>query len=117
MDISYTKHVDYYLPDLVVKNTNKDANLGKYSYLRLNYLKQNKRGLYMSLKMKNELLQHLGEIQEVASERVENIIKEMAKKANITEELKAKNQMEWVGAMNNIKAVAEEIVTNELIYA
>ena len=54
----------------------------------------------MSLKMKNELLQHLGEIQEAAFQRVENIIKEMVKKANITEELKAKNQMEWVGAIS-----------------
>ena len=116
MNITYTKQGDYYLPDLAVPETDKNVQLGKYAYLRLEYLKQNKRGFYMTLKMKNELLQHLGEIQEIASQRVEKITKEMAKKANITEELKAKNQMEWVGAINNIKAVAEEIVSNELIY-
>ena len=116
MKITYTKQGDYLIPDLAVPETDKNTQLGKYAYLRLEYLKQNKRGLYMALKMKNELLQNLGEIQEIASERTGIIIKEMAKKANITEELKQENQMEWVGAMNNIRAVAEEIVTNELIY-
>ena len=116
MKITYTKQGDYYLPDLVLEPANEDVNLGKYSYLRLNYLKQNKRGLYTSLKMKNELTNHLADIQKVATQRVENLVRKLAEKENITEELKEKNQMEWVGIMNNIKAIAEEIVANELIY-
>ena len=116
MSIIYTEQGDYLMPDLAMPTTDRNTKLGKYAYLRLEYLKQNKRGLYMALKMKNELLQHLGEIQETALQRIEDIIKKMAKVANITEELKEENQMKWVGAMNNIRAIAEEIVTNELIY-
>ena len=116
MNITYTKQGDYLIPDLTIGETKKDVVLGKYSHLRLGYLKQHKRGLYTELKMKNELTKHLEEIQKASSERVEIIMRKLAEKENITEELKEKNQLEWVGIMNNIKAVAEEIVANELIY-
>lgn len=66
--------------------------------------------------MNNELNSHLQEIQDQASKRVEMLVEEMAKKENITEELKAQDQMKWVGLMNNIKMTAEEIVATELIY-
>ena len=66
--------------------------------------------------MNNELNSHLQEIQDQASKRVEILVEEMAKKENITEDLKAQDQMKWVGLMNNIKMTAEEIVATELIY-
>ena len=112
--ITYTKVGDYLLPDL--KTENKKVDLGKYALLRLDYLKQHKKGLYISLKMKGELIGHLLEIQDIAFQRVENIIKKLAEKENITEALKTENQMEWVGIMNNLRNVAEEIVFNEIIY-
>ena len=115
-EITYTKVGDYLLPDIAIENQNKKVNLGKYALLRLDYLKQHKRGLYMSLKMKGELIPHLLEIQDTAFQRVEDIIKKLAETANITEELKADNQLEWVGIMNNLRNVAEELVFNELIY-
>ena len=114
MNLTYTKVGDYLIPDLTVPTAN--IVLGKYSRLRLSYLKQNKKGLYTALKMKNELTNHLEEIQTTASERVENITKELAKKENVTEELKAENQLKWVALMNNFRNAAEEIVLKELVY-
>ena len=65
---------------------------------------------------KGTLNNHLKEIQETAQERLNFMIKELVKKENITEELKAKNQLAWVSAMNSIKSIAEEIIYSELIY-
>jgi hypothetical protein len=116
MEIEYEKVGDYYLPKLAIEKQNKNVKLGKYAYLRLDYLKQHKKGLYTALKMKNELTNHLLEIQTNANTTLENLTKELAEKEGITEELKAKNQLEWVGKMNNIKAQSEEIILKELIY-
>ena len=96
MNITYTKQGDYLIPNLVLENTKEEVTLGRYSYLRLEYLKQNKRGFYTELKMKNILKKHVEEIQKLASNRVEIIVKELAKKQNITEKLKAENQLKWV---------------------
>ena len=84
--------------------------------MRLNYLRENKKGLYTALKMKNELSKHLLEIQDLATSRIEQIMKEMMEKEKVTEELKEKNQMKWLQLMNNLKMSAEEIVIQELIY-
>ncbi len=65
---------------------------------------------------KGTLNNHLKEIQETAQNRLDFMINELVKKENITEELKAKNQLTWVAAMNSIKSIAEEIIYNELIY-
>ena len=114
-EIEYIKVGDYYLPYLAFPKQEK-VNLDKYARLRLNYLKEYKKVLYISLKMENKLTKHLKEIQNNATERLEKIMKELAEKENITEELKSKNQLEWVGLMNNIKHSAEEIVLKEIIY-
>lgn len=115
-EIEYIKVGDYYLPNLAFPEPKK-INFGKYASLRLNYLKQHKKALYISLKMENRLTKHLEEIQNIATQRLEKLIKKLAEKENITEELKAKNQLEWVGLMNNIKNSAEEIVLKEIIYS
>ena len=95
MSISYIEDGDYLIPNLAIE-TNSSIVLGRYSRLRLDYLKQHKRGLYTVLKMKNKLANHLKEIQSTASARVENIMKELAKKQNIDEKLKANDQLKWV---------------------
>ena len=115
-NITYTKVGEYLLPDLKIEKPTEKENLGKYAYLRLNYLKQHKRGLYMSLKMKGELISHIAEVQATASQQVEELIKKLAEKENVTEALKTENQMEWVGIMNNLRNIAEELVSNEIIY-
>jgi len=112
--IEYTKQGDYYIPNLVLEK--EKIILNKYGRARLNYLKTNKKAEYMIMFTKGTLNNHLKEIQEIAEERLDLMINELVKKENITEELKAKNQLAWVAAMNSIKAQAEEIIYSELIY-
>ena len=116
MKIEYTKVGDYYLPNLVAPKNMKNFKIGKYGKLRLNYLKENKKAEYTILLMDNKLQKHLMDIDTTANERFDLLMKQFAEKENITEELKATNQMEWVCRMNNIKNRAEEIIFNELIY-
>ena len=116
MKIEYTKVGDYYIPNLVAPENMKNFKLGKYGKLRLNYLKENKRAEYTILLMDNKLQKHLMDIDKTANERFDLLMKQFAEQENITEELKATNQMEWVCRMNNIKNRAEEIIFNELIY-
>ena len=114
MNVSYTKSGDYLLPDLILEK--KQYNIGKYGLLRLNYIKKKKLGLYFDLLVNDKLNEYLHNIDTTVMEMVQKLIKELAEKENITEELKATNQMEWVCRMNNIKNRAEEIIFNELIY-
>lgn len=116
MEITYRKVGDYYLPNLTLSKTRNKINLGKYGRMRLDYLKQNRRGTYTILLTKNQLENHLVEIEKISKRRIGNLINEMAKRENVTENLKQKNQIEWVGMMNNFKNIAEEIVIKELIY-
>lgn len=113
--IEYTKQGDYFMPNLVIEQEEKIV-LNKYGRARLKYLKENKKAEYMIMFTKGILNKHLKEIQETAEKRLDFMINELIKKENITEELKAKNQLAWVGAMNSIKNIAEEIIYSELIY-
>ncbi len=114
--ITYHKEGDYLISDLIIKDCTKDFTIGKYGRLRLNFLKEHQKGLYTELMIKGTLSKHLAEIENVAKERVNLIIKQLAKVENVNEELKSSNQLEWVKSMNNIKNRAEEIVYNEIIY-
>lgn len=116
MKLEYRKFGDYYLPNLVAPENMKNFKIGKYGNLRLRYLKEHKKAEYTILLMDNKLQKHLMDIDKTANKRFDLLMKQFAKKENITEELKATNQMEWVCRMNNIKNRAEEIIFNELIY-
>ena len=115
MNISYTKKGDYLLPDLILENK-KQYNIGKYGLLRLNYIKKYKLGLYFDLLASDKLNEYLHNIDTTIMEKVQKLIKELTEKENITEQLKDSNQMLWIGKMNNIKDIAEEIVLKEYIY-
>lgn len=114
MNISYTKNGDYLLPDLILEK--KQYNIGKYGLLRLNYIKKKKLGLYIDLLVNDKLNEYLHNIDTTVMEKVQKLIKELAEKENITEELKDSNQMLWIGKMNNIKNIAEEIILKKYIY-
>lgn len=116
MDITYTKNGDYFVPNLVLSENVKDFRIGKYGRLRLKYLKENKKAEYIILSINDELKKHLMEVDKLAKERVEFLIKQQAKRQNVNEKLKENDQLKWVGMMNNIKNSAEEIVINELIF-
>lgn len=94
--IEYVLQEDHYIPNIVAPSNIKNFRLGKYGRLRLNYLKTNKKAEYMILQMENKLQNHLKEVDITTTKRVNTIIKELAKKENVTEELKANNQLEWV---------------------
>lgn len=113
--LSYTLEGDFYIPDLLPPKEEVPA-YGKYGRLRLQYLKEHRRAFYTSLLTQGRLVEHLNNIDKIAIERVERIVESMKMQQGITEELKAQEQMVWVGLMNNIKIAAEEIVLKELIY-
>ena len=115
MNISYTKNGDYLLPDLILKDK-EQFNIGKYGLLRLNYIKKYKLGLYFDLLASDKLNEYLHNIDTIVMEKVQKLIKELAEKENIAEELKSSNQMLWISKMNNIKNIADEIALKEYIY-
>lgn len=89
---------------------------GKYGRMRHTYLREHKKAYYTILLFDGKLVAHLNEIDDAANTRMELVTKQMAKSQGITEQLKAQDQTAWVGAMNNIRSAAEEIVFSELIY-
>ncbi|WP_109713993.1 TnpV protein [Faecalicatena contorta] len=113
--ITYSKQGDYQLPDLTVPEE-PEVHLGKYASLRRNYLKEHRYGMFLNLLTQGKLNQHLMEVQVEAMSQMEQLTAEMAKEQKVTEELKAENQMLWLGMTNNIKNSAEETVMRELIY-
>ena len=115
MNISYTKKGDYLLPDLILEDK-KQYNIGKYGLLRLNYIKKYKLGLYFDLLVNDKLNEYLHNIDTTVMENVQKLIKELAEKENIAEELKSSNQMQWISKMNSIRNIVEEIVLKEYIY-
>ncbi len=113
--MTYTMIGDYRLPNILPAQE-PEICMGKYARMRLNFLKQNRRVMYTNLKTSGSLNQHLAEIQETAAQQVERSVTQMAMAQGITEELKVRDQMQWVGLMGNIRQNAEEIVIRELIY-
>ena len=113
--ITYHREGDYLIPNLYLPKQ-PEGHIGKYGRLRLNYLKNFDRGLYTELLIDGTLKQYLLDIDENASDNVNQLIKQFAEVEHIDENLKEHHQMEWVQAMNNIKNRAEEIVLNEIIY-
>lgn len=115
MEITYTKHGDYYLPDLALLEE-EPATYGRFGRMRLKYLKEHRRGTYTSLLTSGQLIQHLNEIDREANEMLNLLIRRMAHEQGITEQLKVADQMAWVGAMNNIRNAAEEVVVREAVF-
>lgn len=114
--IEYIRKGDYYSPNLIDSASIKANELGKYGKLRLKYLLEHKKVDYTILWTENKLRSHLLDIDKTANERFNLLMKQLAEKENINEELKANNQLEWVSSMNNIKNRVEEIIFRELIY-
>lgn len=114
MELTYTRQGDYLIPNLTVPEA---PQVGKYGMLRRSYLRSHRNGLYTGMMLTGKLNSHLEEIDRQASEMMESLTARMAREQGVTEELKASDQMKWVGLMNNIRAAAEEIVLAELVYS
>ena len=106
---------DIYYPDLQLpRGTN--YNIGKYGHMRCEYLKEFRHRYYMELLLEGKLNEYLHEIDEECYEMLDRLVEQMKVKQGVTEQLKAENQMLWVGKMNNIIVCAEEIVVREVVY-
>ena len=112
--ITYTKQGDYLIPDLTLP-TEPEIQLGRYALMHRDYLEQHKRVTYLNLLTSGELNKHLYEVEQTALTRLELLTKQLCKEQGLTEELKEKAPMQWVGLMNNIRSQAEETILNELI--
>ena len=113
---TYTQVGDYLLPDLKLPEEEKQANIGVWGMRHKRFLKENHRVLYTNLMASGKLVAYLDDIERQATEMFLRLVKELAEKENVNEELKATDQMLWVQKMNNIRNRATEIVNSELIY-
>ena len=114
MELTYRREGDYLLPNLEAPESPK---IGKYGMLRYRYLRNHKRAVLSGMQISGELNSHLEQIDREATETVERLTRQMAKEQGVNEQMKATDQMKWVGMMNSLKASAEEIVLKELIYS
>ena len=112
---TYTRVGDYYLPDLKLSEEEKQP-IGVWGQRHRRYLKEHRRASYATLLTSGKLNGYLADIDRQAEEMFLRLVKQMAEAEGVTEQLKADNQMEWVGRMNNIRNRAMEIVNSELIY-
>lgn len=115
-ELNYKRNGDYLLPDMGLTEAERKP-LGKYGIMRQQYLEKNRPGLYTRLILSGKLMEHLQEIDVTAHSRLESLMSLLTKQQGVTEVLKARDQMAWVGAMNNLKSQAEEMILTELIYA
>ena len=113
---TYTQIGDYLLPDLSLPAEKETGNIGVWALRHKRYLKQHHKVLYYNLLTSGKLDSHLADIEEQAQQLFLRLAKELAEKENVTEELKAADQMLWVKKMNNIRSVATEIIFEEIIY-
>ena len=112
---TYTQSGDYYIPDIALPEAS-NRSIGKYGRMRHRYLKEHRPVIYSTMILNGTLWDHLAEIDLTCNNRLDVLISGMQEKQGITEDLKARDPMAWVGAMNNIRNCAEEIIRRELIY-
>ena len=113
---TYTQVGDYLLPDLKLPEEEKQANIGVWGMRHKRFLRENHRVLYANLITSGKLVAYLDDIERQATAVFLRLVKELAEKENVTEELKAENQMLWVQKMNNIRNRAMKIVNEQMIY-
>ena len=112
--LSYTLHGDYYLLDLEINEG--EPTYGKYGIMRKQFLKEHRSAKYQYLVLTGKLTEYLNQVDKEVREKVEMLVEQMAERWGVTEELKMRDQMEWVRRMNNIKATAEEIAYKNIIF-
>ena len=112
--LQYTQNGDYLVPNIELSQP--QMTLGKYGRMRKTYLKESRLVLYNHLLLSGKLYRHLTEIDATARQRLEQTMPALTQTAGVTEDLKARDPMEWTGRMNACKAQAEEAILNELIY-
>ena len=113
-NLTYHREGDYLLPNVIPP---ENPQIGIWGLRRKNYLLKNKKPIYTGMLLSGKVNAHLEEIDRTESSMLDQLIKDMAKREGVNEALKASDQMAWVGAMNNIRNRAEEIVLREVVFA
>ncbi len=116
MEITYHQEGAYLIPDLKLSDTT-EYHIGKYGRMRKRFLEENHRGIYSHMLLSETLLKHLAEIDEESNEMMDRLVKQMAKKEGVTEQLKSDDWLCWLQKMNSIQSRAEEVVLHDLIYS
>ena len=112
----YGRQGDYYLPELALP-PEEEKPVGIWGQRHLEYIRQHKKGFYLNLLTSCKLNSYLADVDKQAENMFFRLVKEYADRQGVTEQLKAENQLEWVGRMNNIRACVREIVNSEIIYS
>ena len=117
MGVTYTLGADgRHYPNLELPEE-KTPRYGKYGRMRHTYLREHKKALYDGMVLNGKLVSHLNEVDDTANSKMELLTKQIAQRQGINEQLKAHDQLAWVGAMNNIRSVAKESVLREIVYS
>ncbi len=116
MELTYTEQNGLLIPDLVL-DEQPPGPIGKYGRMRKRYLEQKHDGTFSALVLSGKLTKHLMEVDQAARDQMASLIPQLAAVEDVTEELKNRDQMEWVQRMNSIRNRAEEMVKNDLIYS
>lgn len=114
--IWYELQGDYYVPCLKLPEEEQQS-IGVWGHRHLRYIKQHRKVLYLNLLTSGKLNGYLTDLDKQAEDMFFRLVKQMAECEDVTEKLKADNQMEWVGRMNNIRSRAKEVINNELIFS
>ena len=112
----YELQGDYYIPCLVLPAEKEERYIGVWGQRHLRYIRKHKKVFYISLFTSGKLQSYLADVEEQAQELYDRLIKQRAEREDIIEKLKADNQMEWVGRMNNLRSAVTETVNAEVIY-
>ena len=113
---TYIRQGDYFIPCLTLPEEEENKVIGVWGQRHLHYLKEHKRFVYLNLLTSSRLNEYLANVNEQAENMFSRLVKEYANRQGVTEQLKAENQLEWVGRMNNIQACVRESVNEEIIY-
>lgn len=113
---TYRQCGDFFIPEIALPDTHQ-ISIGKYGRMRQRYLKEHREVLYNAMILDGTLWDHLVEVDKTCKERMDVLILDLKEKQGITEDLKARDPIAWVGAMNNIHNAAEETIFSEVIYA
>ena len=114
MEITYTKHGDYYYPDLTLPSQPTE-DIGRFGRMRKKYLKEHQPDTFALMLMENTLTQHLIDIDRQANEQIDLITSQLAEAEGVNEGVKARDQLVWIRAMNSCRARAEEQVIREIV--
>ena len=113
---TYVRQGDYFIPCLTLPAEKENKPIGVWGQRHKRYLREHKRATYTTLFISGKLNSYLANIDEQAEELFSRLVKQIAEREGVTEQLKAENQMKWIGLMNNIRSRMIEVVNAELIY-